>query len=112
MPVAYKFTLGGLYKLSGYENDEFRGNHYMLLGAGYLKRIGRLPDLLGGPMYVSVNLDGGSAFDDWNEAQGRFSFGGGLAMDTLIGPVSAHIAFDVDGGSRAYILLGRTVPVR
>ena len=112
VPIAYKFTLGGLYKLSGYENDEFRGNHYLLFGGGYLKRIGRLPDLLGGPMYLSVNLDGGSAYDDWNEARGRFSFGGGLAMDTLIGPVSAHISFDKDGGSRAYFLLGRTVPVR
>ena len=110
--MPYKFALGGLYRLSGYENDEFRGDNYLLAGAGYLKRLGRLPDLLGGPIYATVTMDVGSAFDTWDAARGRASLGGGLALDTLIGPVSAQIAFDKDGGSRFYFVMGRTVPIR
>ena len=53
-PVPYKFTLGGLFRLSGYENDEFRGDHYLLGGAGYMLGIGRLPDLIGGPDVCDV----------------------------------------------------------
>lgn len=98
--------------MSGYENDQFRGDHYLLAGAGYLKGIGRLPDLLGGPIYATVAIDAGSAFDSWDAAEGRASIGAGLALDTLIGPVSAQIAFDKDGGSRFYFLMGRTVPTR
>jgi len=112
VPVPYKFALGGLYRLSGYENDQFRGDNYLLAGAGYLRRLGRLPDLLGGPIYATLAIDVGSAFDTWDAARGRASLGGGIAMDTLIGPVSAQISFDKDGGSRFYFLMGRTVPVR
>jgi NTE family protein len=111
-PVPYKFALGGLYRLSGYENDEFRGDHYLLAGAGYMKGIGRLPDLLGGPIFATAAIDVGSAFDTWDAARGRASLGVGLAMDTLVGPISAQIAFDKDGGSRFYFVMGRTVPVR
>ncbi len=111
-PVPYKFTLGGLYRLSGYENDEFRGDHYLLAGAGYMYGLGRLPDLIGGPIYATLVFDAGSAFDTWDAAQGRTSLGVGLALDTLVGPVSAQIAFNKDGGSRFFFLMGRTVPTR
>ena len=111
-PIPYKFTLGGLYRLSGYENDEFRGDHYLLAGAGYMKGLGRLPDFIGGPIYATVAVDAGSAFDTWDAAEGRASLGVGLALDTLIGPVSAQIAFNKDGGSRFFFLMGRTVPIR
>ena len=94
-----------------YENDEFRGDHYLLSGAGYLKRLGRLPDS-DRRAHLCDGRSTGVRRSTLGRRQGRASLGGGLALDTLIGPVSAHIAFDKDGGSRFYFLMGRTVPVR
>ena len=112
-PVPYKFTLGGLFRLSGYENDEFRGDHYLLAR-------GRLYEA------VSVGCRTSSAagcMRRWLSTRDRRSTRGmrhrdapalasGLALDTLIGPVSAQIAFNKDGGSRFFFLMGRTVPTR
>ncbi|MDQ3667036.1 MAG: hypothetical protein M3410_10790 [Acidobacteriota bacterium] len=34
-----------------YGRDEFRGSHYVLVGGGYLHRLGYLPEFLGGKFY-------------------------------------------------------------
>ncbi len=63
-------------------------------------------------MYATLAIDAGSAFDTWDAAQGTRQPWRRAALDTLIGPVSAQIAFNKDGGSRFFFLMGRTVPTR
>ena len=48
---------------SAFDIGEVRGDHYMALTGGYLRGIGRLPDFLGGPVFVGGWLENGAAYD-------------------------------------------------
>ena len=53
-------------------------------------------------MYATVTMDADPTFDTWDAAQRTRQPWRRAALDTLIGPVSAQIAFNKDGGSRFY----------
>ena len=74
---------------------------------GYLRQIGRLPDFMGGSIFVGGWLENGDAFDDWNTAKFRTNASGGIIMDTLIGPVILAGSAGFDGRWRTYIGVGR-----
>ena len=65
---------------------------------------------MAGLIYATLTMDVGIGVRQLGRRKGRASLGAGLALDTLIGPVSAQIAFDKDGGSRFLFLMGRRVP--
>ena len=44
-----QFALGTPFRLGAYNAGELRGPHYYIATGGYLRRIGRLPDFIGGP---------------------------------------------------------------
>lgn len=102
-----QFQLGAPLRLGAYNVGEFRGDHYGVLTAGYLHAIGRLPDFLGGSMYVGSWIENGSAFDDMDSARLRTNLSVGALADTLIGPVLLGSSFDFRGASRFYIGIGR-----
>ena len=51
-----QFQLGEPLRLGAYDVGELRGDHYGVITAGYLRGIGRLPDFLGGPIYLAAGL--------------------------------------------------------
>jgi NTE family protein len=102
-----QFALGSLFKLGSYDTGELRGAHSYVATGGYLRRIGRLPDFMGGPVFAGAWLENGDAFNDWSDASWRANGGAGVVMDTLIGPVILAGSWGFDGRWRTYIAVGR-----
>jgi NTE family protein len=103
-----QFALGVPFALSAYDAGELRGSHYYVATAGYLRRVGRLPDFVGGPVFAGAWLENGDAFDSWRLAKWRSNGGAGFVMDTLIGPVIVAGSWSFDGRWRTYLAVGRT----
>lgn len=102
-----QFQLGRPLHLGAYDIGEFRGDHYATLTAGYLRGVGRLPDFLGGPIFVGGWLENGSAFDDIDDAKLRTNASLGAVLDTLLGPMLLGGSFSFDGDWRYYVAIGR-----
>jgi NTE family protein len=102
-----QFQLGRPLFLSAYDVGELRGDHYASVTGGYLRGIGRLPDFLGGPIFLGGWLETGSAFDDLDTAKLRGAASVGVIGDTLVGPVLVGASFGSTGNWRYYIGIGR-----
>ena len=103
----HQFALGGPFRLGAYNTGELRGPHYYVLSGGYLRRIGRLPDFMGGPVFAGAWLESGDAFDEWSLAGMRSNGGAGVVLDTLIGPMILAGSWSFDGRWRTYVAVGR-----
>ncbi|HXI31974.1 MAG TPA: patatin-like phospholipase family protein [Vicinamibacterales bacterium] len=106
LPTA-QFEVGGPFRLGTYSPGEIRGDHFYAASGGYLRQIGRLPDFMGGPVFVGGWLENADAFDDWSLARWRTNGGAGIVMDTLIGPVLLAGSWSFDGRWRTYLGVGR-----
>jgi NTE family protein len=102
-----QFSLGGPMRLGAFTPGDMRGDHYLLVTGGYLHQVMRLPDFLGGPLFVGAWLENGSAFDEWRDADWESHASGGIVADTLIGPVFAGVSVSADGATRFYLGIGR-----
>ena len=105
-PLFNDFSLGGPLRLSAFNGDELRASNYLLGGVGYLKKVGRLADVLGGNIYLGGWFEMGSAHTDWDDMDYRNSISLAGVMETLLGPVYLGSAFDFDGRVRFYIGIG------
>jgi NTE family protein len=105
-----RFDVGLPFRLSAFDVGEERGDHYMAVTAGYLRGIGRLPDFLGGPVFLGGWVENGSAFDAFDDAELSTHVGFGTILDTLLGPALIGASFGFDGHRRYYIGVGRVFP--
>jgi len=103
-----QFALGTPFRLGAYDTGELRGAHYYVATGGYLRRVGRLPDFMGGPVYAGGWLENGDAFDKWELAGWRTNAGAGVVMDTIVGPVVMAGTWSFDGRWRTFLGVGRT----
>ena len=102
-----QFALGGPLHMSAYSVGEKRGDHYLTGGVGYLHQLFRLPDFLGGPVFLGGWGETGSAFDDFDTAEIDTHFSAGVIADTLLGPVFMGLSYGTSGASRYYIGIGK-----
>jgi NTE family protein len=102
-----QFQLGYPFRLDAFNVGERRGDHYGVLTVGYLRQIGRLPDFLGGPIFVGSWLENGSAFNSDEAADFNTQSAVGIVVDSLIGPLVGGASVGLDGGWRAFIAIGR-----
>ena len=105
-----QFVLGGPFRLGAYNVGEQRGDHFLLATGGYLRQALRLPDFLGGPVFVGGWLDNGAAYDAWHDAHWSTQVSLGVIADTLIGPAFVGTSAGFDGRWRFYIGLGHVLP--
>jgi NTE family protein len=103
-----QFLLGVPFTLSAYDTGEIGGPHYYAVTGGFLRQLGRLPDFVGGPVFVGTWLENGDAFASWGKATWRSNGGAGLVMDTLVGPLVIAGSWSFDGRWRTYLAAGRT----
>ncbi|HEX7087982.1 MAG TPA: patatin-like phospholipase family protein [Vicinamibacterales bacterium] len=102
-----QFALGTPFRLGAYDTGELRGRHYYVATAGYLRRVGRLPDFMGGLVFAGGWLENGDAFESWSDAGWRTHGGAGLVLDTIVGPVLLAGSWSFDGRWRTYLGVGR-----
>jgi NTE family protein len=105
-----QFALGGPFRLGAYNIGEQRGDDYLLATGGYLRQVMRLPDFLGGDIFLGGWLDNGAAFDEWHDANWATHASVGVIADTLLGPAFAATSAGFDGRWRFYIGLGHVFP--
>lgn len=106
-PTLLQFTLGGPFHLGAYEFDQFQGDNYGYASAGLVHRVSRIPDVLGGNVYLSgwYELGGVSQAGGVFRVRNCASFG--LIVETILGPV--FVGASVGEGVRrtVYLTLGR-----
>jgi NTE family protein len=107
-----QFPLGYPFRLDAFRIGERRGDHYGAFTIGAARQVGRLPDFIGGPVFVGTWLENGSAFNTHENADIHSQAAVGLVLDTLIGPAIAGTSFGFDGGFRFFIGVGRVVRLR
>jgi NTE family protein len=82
-----QFTLGGPFHLGAWDLDEFRGNKMLYVSPGYMRKIGRLPDFIGGNLYLAGWVEVGDAFHTFDTANFKVDASGGLLMESPLGPL-------------------------
>jgi len=115
MPYYEQFELGGFLKLSGYANEQFRGNQIAYGSLIYRNKIATLTPPLGRGLYLGGSLEYGRLWDvptyetgrPLNPEKGRY--GGSLffAADTWLGPFYLGWGLSGEAESTFYLLLGR-----
>ena len=105
-PLVDNFALGGPLRIGSVNTDQLRGDNYLLGVVGYLRGIGRMPDVLGGSIFLGGWVEAGSAFDDWDNKDWKSDATVGLILETLLGPVFLGGSIGFEGGGRFYVSLG------
>jgi NTE family protein len=105
-PLVSDFSLGGPLRLGSFNNDQLRGANYLLFGGGYLRGVGRVPDVLGGNIFLGAWVEGGSVFEEWDNQDWKSDITGGAILETLLGPLFLGGSVGFQGGGRFYISLG------
>jgi NTE family protein len=105
-PYFNDFSLGGPFRMSAYLNDELRGSHFAMAAAGYLWQLPRLPAWAGGHAYLGAWVEAGSAFESRSTVVWHQDIGGGLIIDSMLGPVFVGLSAGPGGHRRFYASLG------
>jgi len=101
------FSLGGFQQLSGFRNDEFRGNYVFLARAATYRPIGHLP-AFGRMVYLGGSLEAGNVWATRREPRELKSAGSiFLGADTALGPFYLAYGHGTGGASAIYLFLGR-----
>ncbi len=104
LPVYDEFTLGGFLSLSGFNDDELRGQNMGVARLGYYYR-------LFGAFHLGGWLEAGNVWDASDDF-GRDLIGSStllLGADTLAGPIYFAYGVAEGGNSRIYVTLGRSL---
>ena len=105
-PVS-QFPLGYPFRLDAFRVGERRGDHYGVLTVGALRQFGRLPDFMGGPIFLGSWLQNGAAFNTDEDADFNTHLAFGAVVDMLVGPLAVGVSAGLDGGWRTFISIGR-----
>lgn len=110
VPFYDQFTLGGFLSLSGLRQDELRGNEAFATHLIYYNRVGGLPGVLGGGVYVGGSLEAGNVWQD--RGHNYFSglrYGASLFVgaDTAIGALYLGMGLSQTNQAAFYLYLGR-----
>ncbi len=103
----FQFSLGGPLRMGAFHQGELVGRHYFYLSPGFMRRIGRLPDFVGGKIYAGAWIENGSAFQQFNRISYRSDLSSGLVMDTRFGPVFIGGSWSEGGRAKIYFAIGR-----
>jgi NTE family protein len=114
LPYYDKFALGGFLKLSGYANEQFRGDQLAMANLIYVHRIANLTPPIGRSVFAGGSLEFGRVWGLPNDRQGnplfadKNRYGGSLFVgaDTWLGPL--YFAWGLSGelDSTFYFLIG------
>jgi NTE family protein len=110
MPAYDAFLLGGPFRLSGYQINQFSGDTTAYGMLRYYNQILRLPSLLGSGVYLGLSAEAGRM--DGLYTQGGASSGNlysgsvFVGAETFLGPAYLGVGMGGGGNTAAYFLLG------
>lgn len=110
MPYYDQFPLGGFLKLSGYKNEQFRGNQYAFGSLVYYHELAELKPPLGRGVYLGGSLEAGRLWDvdtDFAAEKNRYGASVFLSADTFLGPFYFGWGVAATGDNSFYLLLGK-----
>ena len=105
-PLQDLFQLGGLFNLSGYQQEELTGQHLGLLRLGYMRKINDF-NLM--PAYMGVTLEKGNVWQDENDIDFDSLDTAGslfLGLDTFLGPIYLGYGIAEGDNKSFYFYLG------
>jgi len=105
-PIQNLFNAGGIFNLSGYNENELTGQHFAIIKAGLYRRLGDFKLM---PVYVGADLEIGNVwqndkdigFDNTIVASTIF-----LGIDTILGPLFIGYGHAEGGRDAVYFILG------
>ncbi len=106
-PLEHRFTLGGLGRLSGLQQDELVGQQALLVRAFLYRRLAHIQLL---PVYGGISGEYGNVFQSRSAiglADGILSGGAFLGLDTVIGPLCLAYGRAEGGRGNYYLTLGQ-----
>jgi NTE family protein len=101
------FSLGGSRDLAAYGSNEFLTNQYFLFKAGYIRRLWRLPPLLGDNFYAIGTYEIAKVYDLPNVSSLPTDVSGALVVNTIFGPVVLGGAYGATGHQKFFFRIGR-----
>jgi len=110
MPYYDQFPLGGFLKLSGYANEQFRGNEYAFGSLIYQHQLTTLTPPLGKGLYLGGSLEVGrlwDVFEELNPSETRYGSSLFFGADTWLGPFYFGLGLSGDGDTTGYVTLGK-----
>jgi NTE family protein len=111
VPFYDNFTLGGFFSLSGFKENQLRGQVFGVARLGYYVKSGGLSGRLGRGVYVGGWVEAGNAWATNAEVNfGDLIYTGTLAVgsDTFFGPIYLAYGHSDDGHSAFYLSIGRS----
>jgi NTE family protein len=101
------FALGGPNGFAAYGQNELLTDQYYLFQAGYIRKLAKLPVLLGEGIYLNSALEAGRVFAPPFKTQTPGDVSVGLIVNTIFGPIEIGGAVGTAGHQRVFFKLGR-----
>lgn len=101
------FSLGGTNMFAAYGQNEILTNQYYQFQAGYLRRLIRIPVLLGDAVYLNGMAEAGKVFATPFQSQVPADGVVALVVNTIFGPLEVGGAAGATGHRRVFFRLGR-----
>lgn len=108
LPAAGRYTLGGLFRLSGYRYGELAADQVALGSLSYYRRINTLPEMIGRGVYLGGTVEWAALRNyalDRPSPGNRSSLALFLGADTVLGPLYLGVAYASRVGEPRYYLL-------
>jgi len=106
-PGVPQFFLGGPVRLSAYGQNEFQGNQYYLLRAGYLRDLLTLPTFAGKKVYAVGAYEIAKMYGVTTRSEFPNDVAAGLLAETVVGPFFIGGSVGDSGHRKWFFQLGR-----
>jgi NTE family protein len=97
-------------KLSGYANEQFRGNDYAFGSLVFQHQLTTLTPPLGKGLYLGASLEVGrqwDVIDELNPSKTRYGSSLFFGADTWLGPFYFGLGLSGEGDTAGYVILGK-----
>jgi len=107
-PYNALFRRGGFLEISGTMDRELAGQHFGLIQAAFYRRLGDITFL---PIYSGFSIEGGNAWNSYDDiSSDTIKVGGSIFIgaDTFVGPIYFAFGATDQGDKALYFNLGQT----
>jgi NTE family protein len=101
------FSLGSANEFAAYGQNELLTNQYYIFRSGYIRRLAKIPVLLGEGVYLHGAGEVGKVFSPPLRSQVPADGTLGLVINTIFGPIEFGGAVGTSGHRRVFFKLGR-----